>query len=128
MQILSNPWVKALLKKIAFSQLLTGQLRYLYTRIQPNSEEIAFFCGERTEASLIHTNYERLKRLLERLNRNRLWYVILEQFLLKYVWSAGRLRTSASKKFWTTDLMTQFCMLSSWTEHDLVADSALQTK
>ena len=66
-----------------------GQLRYLYTRIQPNSEEIAFFCGERNEARLIHTNYERLKRMLERVNLNRLWYVILEQFLLKYVWSAG---------------------------------------
>ena len=68
-----------------------GYLRYLYTRIQSNSEEIAFFCGEKTESNLIKVNYEKLKKQSEKIYINKLWYVIFEQFFLKYVWSAAGL-------------------------------------
>ena len=67
-----------------------GFLRYLYTRIQTNSEEIAFYSGEANESTLIKQNYALLKFELEKIYLSKLWYVIVEQFLLKYVWSAGK--------------------------------------
>lgn len=68
-----------------------GYLRYLYTRIHTNSEEIAFFCGEKNEYKLISSNYDRLKKGSEKIYLNKLWYIVLEQFMLKYVWSAAGL-------------------------------------
>lgn len=68
-----------------------GYLRFLYTRIQTNSEEIAFLGGESNEYSLIHKNFLLLKQHLEHIYVNKLWYVIFEQFLMKYVWSSAGL-------------------------------------
>lgn len=68
-----------------------GYLRFLYTRIQTNSEEIAFYAGEKVESSLINKNYNVLKRQLETVYFKKFWYIIVEQFLLKYVWSASGL-------------------------------------
>jgi ATP-binding cassette subfamily D (ALD) protein 2 len=68
-----------------------GYLRFLYTRIQTNSEEIAFLGGESNEYSLIHKNFLLLKSHLEYIYLNKLWYVIFEQFLMKYVWSSAGL-------------------------------------
>ena len=68
-----------------------GYLRYLYNRIQTNSEEIAFYSGETTELNLIKHNYALLKFELEKVYFSKLWYIILEQFLTKYVWSAAGL-------------------------------------
>jgi ATP-binding cassette subfamily D (ALD) protein 1 len=68
-----------------------GFLRFLYARIQMNSEEIAFYGGEKTEAALVNKNYKLLKRKMEHVYVNKFWYIIVEQFLLKYVWSAAGL-------------------------------------
>lgn len=68
-----------------------GYLRFLYTRIQTNSEEIAFYSGEKTESTLIRKNYAFLKAQMEKIYLSKLWYVVVEQFLLKYVWSAAGL-------------------------------------
>jgi len=68
-----------------------GYLRFLYTRIQTNSEEIAFYSGEKTESTLIRKNYAFLKAQMEKIHLSKLWYVVIEQFLLKYVWSAAGL-------------------------------------
>lgn len=65
-----------------------GYLRFLYSRIQTNSEEIAFYSGEKVEASLINSNFNQLKKQLDNVYFNKFWYIIIEQFLLKYVWSA----------------------------------------
>lgn len=67
-----------------------GYLRFLYGRIQTNSEEIAFYAGEKTESNLVDKNYKLLKKKLELVHNNKFWYIIVEQFLLKYVWSAGK--------------------------------------
>lgn len=67
-----------------------GYLRFLYSRIQTNSEEIAFYAGENIESNLVNKNYELLKKRLEVVYKNKFWYIIIEQFLLKYVWSAGK--------------------------------------
>ena len=66
-----------------------GYLRFLYSRVQTNSEEIAFYGGENVERSLINKSYDSLKKQTEVINRQKLWFVIVEQFLMKYVWSAG---------------------------------------
>nr|QNH67892.1 ATP-binding cassette transporter subfamily D member 2 [Brachionus rotundiformis] len=68
-----------------------GYLRFLYGRIQTNSEEIAFYAGEKTESNLINKNYKLLKKKQELVHNNKFWYIIVEQFLLKYVWSAAGL-------------------------------------
>nr|QUF59458.1 ATP-binding cassette transporter Abcd2 [Brachionus angularis] len=68
-----------------------GYLRFLYSRIQTNSEEIAFYAGEKIESSLVDKNYGLLKRKLDFVYFNKFWYIIIEQFLLKYVWSAAGL-------------------------------------
>lgn len=65
-----------------------GYLRFLYSRIQTNSEEIAFYSGEKVEAHLINQNYGKLKKQLDNVYFSKFWYIIVEQFLLKYVWSA----------------------------------------
>lgn len=68
-----------------------GYLRFLYSRIQTNSEEIAFLGGERVEKSLIFKAFDSMKAQLELIYFNKLWFIILEQFLIKYVWSAAGL-------------------------------------
>ncbi|CAF0840836.1 unnamed protein product [Brachionus calyciflorus] len=68
-----------------------GFLRFLYGRIQTNSEEIAFYGGEKNESKLVDKNYNLLKKKLEVVHKNKFWYIIIEQFLLKYVWSAAGL-------------------------------------
>lgn len=66
-----------------------GYLRFLYSRVQANSEEIAFYAGENVERNLIDKSYKSLETQVEEIDVQKLWYVIVEQFLLKYVWSAG---------------------------------------
>jgi ABC-type uncharacterized transport system fused permease/ATPase subunit len=68
-----------------------GHLRFLYSRIQTNSEEIAFYSGEKIEMSLILKSYNFLKKHAESIYLQRFWYVIVEQFLMKYIWSAAGL-------------------------------------
>lgn len=67
-----------------------GYLRFLYSRIQTNSEEIAFYSGEAIELSLINKSYLFLKKQLEFIYFNKLWFIIIEQFFMKYIWSASR--------------------------------------
>lgn len=68
-----------------------GYLRFLYSRIQTNSEEIAFYGGETKELKYINSSYFNLKKHMETIYLNKLWYIIFEQFLMKYVWSAAGL-------------------------------------
>ena len=65
-----------------------GYLRFLYSRIQTNSEEIAFYSGEAIELNLINKSYTFLKKQLEYIYFNKLWFIIIEQFFMKYIWSA----------------------------------------
>lgn len=68
-----------------------GYLRFLYSRVQQHSEEIAFYGGEYVERRLIDRSYGALVDQTERINRQKLWFVVVEQFLMKYVWSAGKI-------------------------------------
>lgn len=64
-----------------------GRLREAHARITAHAEEIAFYNGHEAEHRYLKTAYKALSVHLRRVLALKLWYVMLEQFLMKYVWS-----------------------------------------
>ncbi|XP_012287779.1 ATP-binding cassette sub-family D member 1 [Orussus abietinus] len=64
-----------------------GRLREAHARISAHAEEIAFYGGHLKEHRYLNTAYRSLVAHLHKIITVKLWYVMLEQLLMKYVWS-----------------------------------------
>lgn len=79
-----------------------GRLREAHARISAHAEEIAFYGGHNTEHRYLSTAYRSLNVHLRKVLALKLWYIMLEQFLMKYVWSGTGLLVIAMPLLYTT--------------------------
>ena len=102
--LLSNYFLTAtLLRKLSpnFGKLKAvegrkeGDFRGLHSRLIANAEEIAFYGGAEMEKSFLNKEFNSLKKWMELIFTLKIRYNVLEDFVLKYSWSAyGYLLTS----------------------------------
>eukprot|EP00127_Corallochytrium_limacisporum_P001361 Clim_evm17s53 gene=Clim_evmTU17s53 len=78
-------------RMVAYQAQLEGNLRFIHSRLITHSEEIAFYRGHEVEESILRTSYEKLRRQIMKIYRSRINYIMLEQFMMKYLWSASGL-------------------------------------
>ena len=72
-----------------------GEFRGLHARLIANAEEVAFYGGEQMEKVFVDQGFRDLKGWVEGIYSLKIRYNMLEDFVLKYSWSAfGYLMTS----------------------------------
>lgn len=93
-----------------------GKLREAHARISAHAEEIAFYGGHDTEHRYLNTAYKSLVAHLQRILAVKLWYVMLEQFLMKYVWSGTGLLVIAMPLLYNTAVSSSTSGISDNTD------------
>ncbi|KAL9086610.1 MAG: hypothetical protein Q9165_007053 [Trypethelium subeluteriae] len=72
-----------------------GEFRALHSRLIANAEEVAFYGGDQMEKIFLDKGFKELKHWMEGIYSLKIRYNMLEDFVLKYSWSAfGYLITS----------------------------------
>ncbi|TQS34363.1 hypothetical protein Golomagni_05256 [Golovinomyces magnicellulatus] len=65
-----------------------GNFRLLHARLIANAEEVAFYGGAFMESHFLDKEFKSLKKWMEDIYALKIQYNILEDFVLKYSWSA----------------------------------------
>jgi len=65
-----------------------GDFRSLHARLIANAEEVAFYGGAEMEKTFLNREFKSLKSWMEGIYMLKIRYNILEDFILKYSWSA----------------------------------------
>lgn len=65
-----------------------GDFRSLHARLIANAEEVAFYGGAEMEKHFLNREFKSLKKWMEGIYVLKIRYNILEDFILKYSWSA----------------------------------------
>lgn len=65
-----------------------GEFRSLHARLIANAEEVAFYGGSEMEKQFLNREFKALKTWMESIYKLKIRYNILEDFILKYSWSA----------------------------------------
>jgi ATP-binding cassette subfamily D (ALD) protein 2 len=73
-------------KLVAEQAKLYGELRAAHSRVITHSEEIAFYSGEKLEEKVLKNTYSDLIKHTNYIYRKRIFFTMLEQFLMRYVW------------------------------------------
>lgn len=72
----------------AYEAKLEGDYRNAHSKLITNAEEIAFYDGTELERLILHDTYGELSRHIRAILRIKVSYNMLEDFVLKYSWSA----------------------------------------
>lgn len=72
-------------KLMSKEQQLEGDYRQLHSRLRTHAESIAFYGGEKREASHIQLQFETLIRHLNLVLHDTWWFGMIQDFLLKYL-------------------------------------------
>ena len=75
-------------KMVSEEQRFQGEFRFSHSRLIENNEEIALYNGQDFEKRTIYENYLRLVKHINRTLRSRMYYTMLEDFVIKYFWGA----------------------------------------
>lgn len=70
-------------KMIAEQARLYGDLRAAHSRVIAHSEEIAFYGGHVIERTVLQQTYDDLIRHINFIYRKKIWFTMLEQFLMR---------------------------------------------
>lgn len=76
-------------KLAALEAKLEGQFYNAQSRLIINAEEVAFYNGASTEEGLLRRSYRQLAKHIRSILRARIAYNSMEDFVLKYTWSAS---------------------------------------
>ncbi|XP_068624808.1 ATP-binding cassette sub-family D member 1 [Battus philenor] len=66
---------------------MKANLRHAHSRLITHAEEVAFYGGHKVELGQLQSAYKQLVVQMTTVFNKKLWYVMLEQFCMKYVWS-----------------------------------------
>ena len=77
------------------NNMLLKLIYHVLLRIITNAEEIAFYGGHEIEKTNLQRAYKSLTKQSVSIFNQKLWYVQLEQFLMKYGWAGTGMITMA---------------------------------